>query len=470
MESKKISLLSMIMFGICSLVVLYTWSASAARGTHGLGVWIIMAFAFLIPNCLTVSELGSTYVEDGGISLWVTKAFGPVPGSVVGWFYWVNYVFGLPLVFITIMGNLQAFFFPNLSSLAQMAGTIGLIWFTVIVGICNSGLTQKICAFGGNVVAGILAVIVALAVIFCIKNGGTATHFTLSGIIPSWSMFVDFAPVVVFNLLGFELISSVASQCDNPQKNVPKFTTITGIIVGLAYVMATVAIMAIIPESQVDSVNGIVDAVQIAAVSIGGEALGKVLTSLIVIAIVYGLAASGIAWAFGTSAVISSAGLGEKSAILGHKNKKYGTPDYAYLIMGIFGTAYTVLSFAGGDSINAIYDFIFCFSSMLFMTPYVFMYPSLIRLRKIDPDRERPYKVPGGNIGVWVCGLLPTISVIFAIVGLSLPAEGVANPGMQLLKSWGGFAVITLIGILLHYNGERKAKKAASESLSGGNI
>lgn len=458
MENKKISLPSMVFFGICSLVVLYTWSASAAIGTHGVGVWIILFVLFLIPNCFAVSELGSAYAEDGGISLWVEKAFGPLAGSVVGWFYWINYVFGLPLVFVTVMSNIQAYFFPHLSSTAQMFGTIGLLWFTVVVGICNSGLTQKLCSWGGNVVTAIATILAVLAIIFCIKNGGSATHISVGSFVPSFKTFVSFAPTVVFNILGFELISSVASHCDNPQKNVPKFTMITGFMVAVVYVIATIAILAITPEAKVDSVNGLVNAISTASASIFGGASG-IITSIVVIGILYGLLASGIGWAFGTANVISSAGLGEKSAILGHKNKKFGTPDFAYLIVGIAGTLYTISSYAGGSSVNAIYVVIFSFSSILFMTPYLFMYPAVIKLRYVDPDHERPYKIPGGKVGLWLSGILPAICVAGAMIGLSLPGNN-PNPVLYECKVWGGFVIIVLIGIVLHYNGIRRAKKA----------
>lgn len=465
MSKKKISLPSMVLFGICSLVVLYTWSASAAKGTHGIGVWIIMFALFLIPNCLAVSELGSSYAEDGGISLWVEKAFGPLAGSVVGWFYWINYVFGLPLVFVTVMSNIQAYFFPHLSSTAQMLGTIGLLWFTVVVGICNSGLTQKLCSWGGNVVAGIAAILGVLAIVFCIKNGGSATPLGVSTWIPSFKTFTDFAPTVVFNLLGFELISSVASNCDNPQKNVPKFTMISGFMVALLYIAATVSILAIIPQAKVDSVNGLVNAISLASSSVFGSA-SKIITSIVVIGIIYGLLASGIGWAFGTANVISSAGLGEKSAILGHKNKKFGTPDFAYLIVGIAGTLYTISSYSGSSSVNAIYDVIFSFSSILFMAPYLFMYPAVIKLRYCDPNHERPYKIPGGKIGLWLSGILPAICVAFAMVSLSLPKSTTANPLAYELQIWGGFFIIVLIGIGLHFNGIRRAKKAANKTVN----
>lgn len=453
-NNKKISLPSMIFFGICSLVVLYTWSRSAAIGTHGIGVWIVMFILFLLPNCFAVSELGSAYAEDGGISLWVTKAFGPFAGSLVGWFYWVNYVFGLPYVFVTVMGNIQGFFFPELSQNGQMIGVIVLTWFTVIVGICNSGVTQKITAFGGYVVAGIAVAIIVLAVLFGMKNG-VQTDFSFSAFLPTTSSFVGFAPTAVFNLLGFELISSVASKCDNPEKNVPKFTMITGIIVGIVYIAATLSIMTIIPVSEIDSVNGLVDAAKTAAISVGGAGFGKVIGTLIVVAIIYALCASGIGWAFGTANVISAAGLGEKSAILGHTNKKFGTPDYAYLIMGIVGTVYTFFSYKGGSNVEAVANFIFAFSTILFMFPYVFMYPSVIALRKKDPDHERLYKIPGGNVGLWLAGVVPSAVVVVSMVCLTIPTDGNM---MTMVKTWAGFLAVVVVGVIIYFNGERKHK------------
>ena len=57
---------------------------------------------------------------------------------------------------------------------------------------------------------------------------------------------------------------------------------------------------------------------------------------------------------------------------------------------------------------------------LLFTTiSYIVIFPALIRLRYTHPDVHRPYRVPFGLAGAWVCGVLTTFWALLAsIVGL----------------------------------------------------
>ena len=57
---------------------------------------------------------------------------------------------------------------------------------------------------------------------------------------------------------------------------------------------------------------------------------------------------------------------------------------------------------------------------LLFTTiSYIAIFPTLIKLRYSHRDVYRPYKVPFGMAGVWICGVLTTFWAVFAsIVGL----------------------------------------------------
>ncbi len=460
MGEKKITLGSMIMFGVSSLVVLYTFAKSAGFGVSGLGVWAIMIVLFLIPSTLAVGELASTYTEAGGIAQWVGRAFGDLAGSLVGWWYWVNYVFGLPSVYVTVVGILSGFFWPDMPNMVQMGIVIALIVMTCFLGIFSTTLTAKVTAYGGTVVVALVILAVVLAGAYCGTTGTVASDFSLANMIPGGSKFISMAPVVVFNLLGMELLSSVASSCEDPARDIPKFTIVTGIIVALAYVAATVSILVVIPEGTVDTVNGFSDAIRIASVGLFGESAGNAITTVAIIGMVYALCASGIGWAMGSSNIIAAAGLGEKSKIFGHTHPKFGTPDYAFYIVGGVGCLFTVGMFMGGDSINAVFDIMFSFSSIIYLSSYAFMYPALIKLRSVDPDRPRPFKVPG-KFGLIYAGLFPCACIILAMVSFSLPANG-GDLMSSLAINWGGFGLITLIGFLLYLNGKRNEKAQAA--------
>ena len=53
---------------------------------------------------------------------------------------------------------------------------------------------------------------------------------------------------------------------------------------------------------------------------------------------------------------------------------------------------------------------------MIFLLPYLLMFPAVAVLRRKDPDRERPFRIPGGN-GV-VIGLATLTTLVIAAATL----------------------------------------------------
>ena len=64
------------------------WVALAAHsGPSSIGLWILAAVAFFIPQGLAVTALSSSIPEEGGLYVWTTRAFGPRQGFLCGWLY-----------------------------------------------------------------------------------------------------------------------------------------------------------------------------------------------------------------------------------------------------------------------------------------------------------------------------------------------------------------------------------------------
>ena len=88
--------------------------------------------------------------------------------------------------------------------------------------------------------------------------------------------------------------------------------------------------------------------------------------------------------------------------VFGHLNRRFGTPDYAFVLMAALATVLTVLNYALFGGNEQIFWTIFSLSSVAFMAPYTLMFPALLVLRRKFPDVARPFRVPGGRTGAWV--------------------------------------------------------------------
>lgn len=57
----------------------------------------------------------------------------------------------------------------------------------------------------------------------------------------------------------------------------------------------------------------------------------------------------------------------------------------------------------------------------MFLLAYVPVFPAFLKLRKIDPDIERPFKVSGSEGFLKVLAILPMIFIIIALVFTAVP-------------------------------------------------
>ncbi|MBV8487107.1 MAG: amino acid permease, partial [Planctomycetaceae bacterium] len=58
---------------------------------------------------------------------------------------------------------------------------------------------------------------------------------------------------------------------------------------------------------------------------------------------------------------------------------------------------------------------------------YAQVYAAAIRLRYTQPDADRPYKVPGGKIGMWIVGGAGLIGCLLGFVIGFVPPTGVKH-------------------------------------------
>jgi glutamate:GABA antiporter len=116
---------------------------------------------------------------------------------------------------------------------------------------------------------------------------------------------------------------------------------------------------------------------------------------------------------------------------------------------------------------------------------YLFIFPALVKLRHSHPHVKRPYRVPGGMTGAWICTILPTLWALVATVFLLWPGLGVnwfgaggnpnsslaalSFPGQRLqyeLTQFVPLAIIVVLGLIFYVLGGRTRQEEAEELLA----
>lgn len=452
-NTKQVSLWKSVLFTVCSILVLDTFVAPAIIGVSSITIWIITAIVFFMPYGLVSAELGSTYPDDGGIYSWVKRAYGEKPAVMVGWYYWVNVAFWMPAVFIAFAYWISYTFFPDASPWVLCGIAVFMCWVIVAIGIRGVELSVTVTNIAAICKVAVLLIFGGLGIAYAIKFGA-ANDFSLKSFVPSLDNTTQYVAAIVYNLLGFELIGSIGSKIKDPGKTIPKMTVFAGIIITALYVFGTFGVLAAIPAAEVDSADGFFYALQ-ELCTVFGDAQRPIFIVIIIIASLT-LVSNMISWSMGANEVLAASELDKRSKLLGHRNKKYDTPDGLYIIMGLLSTFLLVLNFSLSGDANEVFWTILSFSFVIFMLPYLFMFPAAITLRRKDPGTVRPYSVPGGKFGLWLCVILCEVCVAVSIIFLFKDA----GSGMPLWTLIIGTAITTFFGYLLIRAGDKNSDSA----------
>ena len=463
-SEKKMGPGNIALFCLCAVIVIDTLTASASIGVSSIGWWIITIVVFVIPYGLITSELGTAYPGDGGIYDWVKKAFGYKWAVRTTWFYWINVGLWMPAVYIMFAGMFAEIFYPDLPISGQIVICVVLTWITIL--ICN--LSVDIGVWVTNIGAVLKIIVISIlgvgGFIYAFKNG-VANEFSFSAILPSFDSGVEFLPALVFNLMGFELVATMTKEMRDV-KDMPKAVFLSVGITAFLYIFGTIGILMALPSKEIGLVAGIIDTLK---TLFGESALGQFGVQFIGTLALLTFIGNMVSWTMGASRAAAEAAVeGELPKVVGIISKKYNTPTGANFITGALSTLVIIAYALFAQNSDGLFWSIFAFSSCIFLFPYLFMFPSYIKLRVMEPDVDRPFKVPGGMGVQWVISIICFLVIVQAVVLFIFPEifSGIVDwsyTGPVLV------GVIITVGIgefILYQAINNKAKSASIESVN----
>src|SRR3954471_2010251 len=418
----------MLFFLICTLVGVDTLGQVASKGPEGFTWMIVLAALFFVPYALLTAELGSAFTDEGGAYVWTKLAWGRFVAAVNSVLYWLsNPVWMGGLLCITAVTTFNTFF-GDLGTAGQYLFSLAFIWFGVWAAILSFGIGKWIPTLGAWARIALLTFFTISVVVYAFKHGLHAPG--IGAFSPSYALFIGLVPLLFFNFVGFELPSAAGDEMKDPQKDVP-FTVLRAAITSVVlYGVPILAIIMVLPSDQITGLGGFIDAMKTVFSVYGGEVTkngveltgaGAWLGNITAAAFILVLLSSGTTWLMGADSSQAVAGYdGAGPRILGTFSKKYGTPIVVNFLSGTVSTIVMILAFqlSGGDAekyFSAVLNVVLLFTTISYLT----IFPTLIKLRYSHGHVYRPYKVPFGMAGVWICGLLTTFWALLAsVVGL----------------------------------------------------
>jgi basic amino acid/polyamine antiporter, APA family len=230
------------------------------------------------------------------------------------------------------------------------------------------------------------------------------------------------AAIAFFAYIGFDAISTAAEETKDPQRNMPR-----GILIGLAictliYVIVGAVATGLVPYMELKSSDPLARAFDVAGLT--------QFSWIISLGAVVSMSAVLLVFQYGQPRIfyaMARDGLLPPWAAKIHP--KYRTPHVTTMITGLLVAIGALLA----DD-DATYDL----TNIGTLSAFAMVCIGVLVLRFTEPDRPRPFRIPGGNVGLFVVALGGAGACFFVMAGL--PA-----------KAWERFAWWLAIGLALYF-------------------
>ena len=388
---KKVGLFSFVF-------VMYSYNTAGPFGledqvrTSGPGMALIyqllIPFFWCIPISLVAAELTTAMPVQGGFYRWTREAFGDFWGFLAGWWNWCA-SFLLGALYAVLFTDYLAFYFPQLTGWRHFLVAVSVI---AVIGYVNVRGIRLVGRVATILELGILAVVLVMCALSV-----RMWHFNpfVPVVPPHKPVFQVFGVGLALGLwlyAGYEQVSSVAEEVENPQRNYPLALAWVVPLSMATYLLPTACALAALGDWEKWNTGYFSQA----ATLIGGPVLGFAVTAA---AAVMNLSILNSTILTTTRMPSSMAEDGYLSPFLARVHPKFGTP---WLAIMLSAAIYCLLAWHSVTQLISVYIWLRIATSVLTVL-------SAWQLRRKRPDLQRTFRIPWGRKGLAYAVIAPLL-------------------------------------------------------------
>lgn len=356
---------------------------------------VLVPFTFSLPIAFAVGELTAAFPVEGGNYRWSRTAFGDFWGVQAAWWSWSTGMM-TNLVFVTLFTQYLNSLHP-LSPWQKIAAALVLIWTVHVINLRGIDMV-------GNAS---IALTLLLLTPFAIMTLYGLTRWQVSPLAPFMNPAAPSGVgalgaslgLSIFLYSGYDKLSAVAEEVEDPQRNFPPALTIAVTMACLSYVIPTAVGVAAL-NNWADWKGGYFS---IAATLLGGQGLGTAMA-------IAGLCSNALLLNVTMLAIsrvpLAVADDGFLPRYFSTHHPRFNTPTVSLLFGSV---ACSLLSQLQLESVLII-------NSWLQMTTNLLLFANLWRLRRTHADTPRAFRFPGGQVGLVAGTCVITALALFAMV------------------------------------------------------
>lgn len=442
-SATQLGVFAVVMINIIAVDSLRSLPFSAVYGFSLVFYYLIASIIFFLPIAFVAAELATGWPNKGGIYVWVREAFGELAGFITIWLQWIYNVVWYPTILAFVAGTLAYLIDPKLADnkIYMLSVILIIFWSSTLINCFSikvSSIISSIGALVGTLIP--MLFIILLGVVWIIKTNPLQISFTAKQFFPNLGNFdnLAFLLAVLFGLVGMEVSASHADEVKNPNKTFPRAILYSTFLVFFSLVFASLAIAIVVPQSQLNVVTGLIQAFQIFFEQYNLHWMTPVMTVLIIVGSIGGVAT----WVIGPTKGLLVATLDGSAPPIFGKINKHGSPIVILLMQAVLCT-FLCSVFLLMPTVSSSYWVLTAITAQLAMLVYIALFAAAIYLRYKKPDVARAYKIPLGNYGIWLLGILGIFSCIGAII------LGFIPPTQIKIDSLFKYETILVIGIIV---------------------
>lgn len=402
----------------------------------GLALLLLIVTPLLwgLPVALMAAEMSSMLPVEGGYYRWVHFALGRFWGFQEGWWTWL-YTFIDMALYPVLFADYARYFFPGLTGWKHWLVALLVINSSLALNLHGPRSVGRSAVFSFLIVTLPFLLFSALGILKMQKVPWQPFTPGIQGLSQSIGLGLS---VGMWSYSGWDNVSTFAGEVERPKRNYPLAMMIAVPLVTLLYLLPIGAGLGA-THNWHEWQTGIFPQV---AAQVGGPWLGGMM-SLGVLFSVWSLFNSQLLYTSRLPLAMAEDGLLPRW--LSRKHPRWGTPHVSLLLCSMIYSLFALLDFRK----------LVVMDVLLYSIALALEFAALIKLRRQRPDLERPFKIPGGWMGLTLaaCGVaaIALACLTFTLVGRE--------------ESWKQVAIVTamlLTGPLAFFVG-KKASRSFTE-------
>ena len=437
------------------------WVGTAAKlGDSHIVFWLLAILLYYLPQAAVVIYLNRLMPIEGGVYQWATAGLGRFAGYMVGWNLWAFAIVIMATFSVMIATNISYLLGPSFASVTQTgwytptisAATIIGITCITIVGLRAGKWLQNL---GGAAQFFTYSALVIVPIV-ALRRGTITEYHPFNAAMPAATAFNlnIFGKMALGALSGFEYVALLAGECRNPARTIRKAVLVAAPVIALMFILGTGAVLAIVPNDQIDLVSPIPQTLTMGFRGLGFA--GLIVPALIMLLVLRQIGAVSLIFAGNTRLPMVVGWDGLLPGWFTRLHSTFRTPVNSILLVGGITLVFTI---AGqiGVGVQEAFQLLENAAGIL----YAFVYIGLFAIPLVGARRlaERP--------PLWLqlaalSGL--AVTLLYSVLSV-FPIIDVESWQVFAMKIVSVLAFIQIVGLAIYFVGRRGARRRKTETL-----